>query len=144
MKMANLQTAFIARSQVPSRQALQDAVKNLRFKLTVDESWVAFESRGYMPCTLDGEDAGFDVRFSDSAAQLAEFAALQAQIGDRDTAISFRWGGDMRERVSAMIVCAVLAQACDALVLRQGDDDFLPAELLLVEARQAFAQLQEQ
>ena len=142
--MANSQTAFLDRSQVPTRQALQEAVKSLQFKLTIDESYVPFECAGYIPCTLDGEDAGFEIKFGDSSTPLGNASNLRAQIGDRDTAITFRWGGDPRERVSAMIVSAVLAQSFGALVRRQGEGAFRAADQLLNEARAAFAQIQEQ
>lgn len=142
--MKKAQTAFLNRSQVPSRQALQEAINNLRFKLTIDESYVPLECAGYIPCTLDGEDAGFELKFGDSSVCLDDMPALQVQIGNRDTAMTLRWGGDPRERISAMIVSAALAQGFDALVYRQGDDAFRPSEQLLSETRSAFAQLREQ
>ena len=80
-----------------------------------------FECAGYIPCTLDGEDAGFEIKFSDSSVRLSDMPALQAQIGDRDIAMTLRWGGGPRERVSAIIVSAVLAQNFDALVHCEND-----------------------
>ncbi|MBZ0091287.1 MAG: hypothetical protein K8F27_03580 [Sulfuricellaceae bacterium] len=81
--MAHSQTAFMQRNQVPARQALQEAIESLRFKLTIDESYVPFEFAGYIPCTLDGEDAGFEIKFGEAPDR-------QAQIGGRDTAITLR------------------------------------------------------
>ena len=92
--MANSQIAFLARDQVPDRQRLQEAVKQLRFKLTIDEAYVPFECSGYLPCTLDGEDAGCDIRFGDATACAADAAYVQAQRDGRDTAMLFRWSGD--------------------------------------------------
>lgn len=141
--MAKSQTAFLVRGRVPDRQALQDAIKSLHFRLAVDASYVPFECSGYLPCILDGEDSGFEIRFGDSSAPLADVPFVQAQIGDRDVAIIFRWSGDLRERVSAMIVSAALAQSFGALVFREGGDSLPDADRLLSEARAAFAQLQE-
>jgi hypothetical protein len=124
--MANSQTAFLARAQVPTRQALQEAIKSLRFKLTIDDAYAPFACAGYIPCTL------------------ADVPQLQAKLGDRDAAMTIRWGGDARERVSALMVSAALAQSFGALVQRQGEDGFRAADQLLDEARGAFAQLQEQ
>jgi hypothetical protein len=140
--MANSQTAFLRRSQVPDRQALQAAIKALKFKLTIDESYIPFACAGYIACTLDGEDAGFEIKFGESAAHMADAAHLQAQIADRDSAIHFRWSGDQRERASALMVCAVLAHNFDALILRPGADAFCAPDPLLDEARALFAQLQ--
>jgi hypothetical protein len=142
--MANTLTAFLDRSQVPTRPALQDAIKGLRFKLTIDDAYVPFECAGYIPCTLDGEDAGFEIKFSDSAGHLAEAPHRQSQISDRNAAIILRWGGDPRERASALVVAAILANSFGALVHGQGEDAFRTTDQLLKEARQAFEQLQEQ
>jgi hypothetical protein len=141
--MAKTLIAFMERSQVPSRQALQEAVKNLRFRLSLDEAYVPFEWAGYLPCTLDGEDASVDIRFADSASRLSEQPKLLLQIGNRGTAILLRGGGDPREQASALILGAVLAHSFGALVQHHGDDSLCAAEQLLEEARAAFSQMQE-
>jgi len=132
--MAKSYIAYLERNRVPDRQALQAALKALRFPLTVDDA---------LPCTLDGEDAGVDILFSDSATQLAGHPQLQAAVGARDTAIMLRWGGDPRERTSALMLAAALAHSFDAQVQRQQDDTMLAPEALLIEARQRFSELQE-
>ena len=142
--MANSQIAYLNRNQVPERQALQEAIKALRFRLTLDDAYVPFESSGYLPCTLDGEDAGVDIKFSDTAAQLNDQPQLQQQVGDRDTAILLRWGGDPRERASALILGATLAHSFGALVQRQPEETLRVPEQLVDEARKAFSQLQEE
>jgi hypothetical protein len=139
--MANSQTAFMERTRVPDRKALQEAIKGLKFKLTIDDSYVPFECAGYIPCTLDGEDSGIEIKFGDSSPSLTDAPQLKTQIGDRDTAITIRWGGDPREHASAMIIAAVLAQSFGALVMRQGEDAFRMLDQLLDEARSAFARL---
>lgn len=142
--MAKPHTAFLRRSEVPARQALQEALQSLKFRLTVDEAYVPFECDGYIPATLDGEDAGFEIKFGDSAAQLADAPQLQAQLEGRDTAITLRGSGDPREEAAAMMITAALAQNSGALVRRKGDDTFRSADQLLKDARAVFEQLQEQ
>jgi len=141
--MAKSYIAYLERNGVPDRQALQAALKGLRFPLAVDDGYVPFESSGYLPCTLDGEDAGVDIRFSDSATQLAEHPQLQEAVGSRDAAIMLRWGGDPRERTSALMLAAALAHSFDAQVQSQQDDTMLAPEALLIEARQRLSELQE-
>jgi hypothetical protein len=142
--MAKSQTAFLAPDQVPNRSTLQNALKGLRFPLSVDSDYVPFESTGYLPCTLDGEDAGFDIKFEDSATRLLDQPQLQAGIGGQTAAITLRWGGDPRERVAALIVGATLAHSFGAMVQRQGDANFRSVEALVDEARRAVAQLQDE
>lgn len=129
--MARLLSVHLARERVPARAALQKALGELGFALTLDEGYEPFGAAGYLPCTLDGEDAGFDLRF----------AALDAaqQSEGRDTLMSLRWGGDPREQASALAVAAALAQRFGAQVA----DDAGPRDAAhwLDTARRAMAAL---
>ena len=141
--MAKSYIAYLERSRVPDWQALQAALKALRFPLTVDDDYVPFESGGYLPCTLDGEDAGVDIRFADSAAQLVEHPGLQEAVGARDTAIVLRAGGDPRERATALMLAAALAHSFDAQVQARPEDTLRTPDELLSESRQRLSELQE-
>ena len=140
--MAKVQTAYLKREHIPSRTALQDAIKHLRFKLMLDECYTPFECTGYIPCTLDDEDAGVDIKFG-----ATDFSALaptiKVVIGDRDTTMTIRPGADPREIVSAAIIAATLANSFEALFQNQGDDALENAEALLKSARSAFRELSE-
>lgn len=137
--MARAQTAFLSRSDVPARKALQAAIEALGFKVTLDESYAPFETAGYLPCTLDGEDAGFDIRFRDVAADLSP--ALKAGIGGCDAAIGFRWSGDPREQLAALSVCAALVKQFGAVVHEPDTDALLSFDQLMAKARQTEASL---
>ena len=126
-------SAFLTRSDVPARKALQQAVDGLKLKLLLDDAYVPFETSGYVPCTFDGEDAGFDMRFQDVDAN------LRARVGDKDVAIAFRWGGDPREEASVLIVCAALAKNFDALVYEPDADVLHAADEVVAKARKAAA-----
>jgi hypothetical protein len=137
--MARAQTAFLNRKNIPERPALQAAVDALGFKLTLDESYAPFETAGYLPCTLDGEDAGFDIRFQDVAVDLSP--ALKAAIADSDAAIGFRWSGDPREQLAAPGVCAALAAQFGAVVHEPDTDALLSFDQLMAKVRQTEASL---
>ncbi|GLH81176.1 hypothetical protein SSBR45G_60850 [Bradyrhizobium sp. SSBR45G] len=109
--MARVLTAYLKRNDVPTRTALQHAITRLPFALTLDDGYVPLESSGYLPCTLDGEDAGFDLRFTDVAEQRADAC---------DVAMTLKWGGDPREEAAALAVCAALATNFGAIVQRDG------------------------
>jgi hypothetical protein len=128
--MARALTAYLQRDKVPPRKALQQAINALKFPLTLDDTYVPFETAGYLPCTLDGEDAGFDLRFKEGATP-----ALQARIGDRDAALAIKWGGDPREAVAALVFCAALAQGFEALVQEGDAETFLSADELVERAK---------
>lgn len=128
-------SAFLARADVPARKALQQAVDGLKLKLSLDDAYVPFETSGYVPCTLDGEDAGFDLRFQDVDA------SLRSRVGDKDVAIAFRWGGDPREEASVLIVCAALAKNFGAVVHEPDADRLFSADEISDKARKAAVSL---
>lgn len=125
--MARNLTAHLRHADVPARAALQNAIDGLKFALSVDDTYVPFETSGYLPCTLNGEDAGFDLRFRSTTGS-------NTDIADRDTAMSFKWGGDALEEASALIVCAALVKQFDALVQDDGNVP-LSFDQLLAKAR---------
>jgi hypothetical protein len=125
--MARALTASLSRAKVPARKPLQQAIDALGFALKLDADYAAFETAGYLPCDLDGEDAGFDLRFND----------VEPDTEGRDIALAFKWGGDPREEAAAAIVCAALAKDFGAIV-RQ-DEAEISHEALLAKAKKALA-----
>jgi hypothetical protein len=133
--MARAQTAYLNRKDVPARDLLQAAIRQLGFKLALDDSYEPFETKGYLPCTLDGEDAGFDLRFQHVEEGVS--SNLASAIGGRDTAMRFRWAGDPREQLAALAVCAALADKFGAIVHEPEGDRLLTLDELLEKARKA-------
>ncbi|MGY3454436.1 hypothetical protein [Bradyrhizobium sp. USDA 4353] len=124
--MARVLTAYLKRSDVPARSALQQAIDRLPFALTIDHDYAPFKTDGYLPCTLDGEDSGFDLRFADCSA---------LRNDARDVMMTFKWGGDPREQAAALAVCAALATAFGVIVQRDGA--ILSPDHLLEQAKGA-------
>ena len=133
--MARALTAYLNRSDVPERGPLQQAIDALKFKVTLDADYAPFETSGYLPCTLDGEDAGFDLRFRDVPDDLPP--AVQAGLAGRDVALALKWGGDPREEMAALVFCAALVGKFNAVVQEGGADGFLSIEQLLANAEAA-------
>lgn len=126
-------TALLARGRVPDRAGLQTQVRTAGFtELRIDDAWLPLGPRAYVPCTLDGEDAGFDLR-SD--------ALIPPPGDDRDTRLVLRWSGDPREEAAACIVCAALARDAGALVYAAGPDELLGHADLVQRARRLLAAL---
>ncbi|MBO0751537.1 MAG: hypothetical protein J2P53_05475 [Bradyrhizobiaceae bacterium] len=137
--MARSHTAYLNRSDVPVRADLQKAMDQFGFKVTLDHSYAPFKVSGYLPCILDGEDSGFNMRFCDVDSKLP--SALASGIEGRDTAIGFSWAGDPREELAALTVCAALVGQFGAIVHGGDDDKLLSLEELLAKAKKARASL---
>lgn len=139
--MAITHSAVLERAHVPAREALQNALKGLKFKLSIDETYTPFESAGYLPCTLNGEDGGLDIRFEAADGYLNQHPDLRTETGQRDTLITLRSGGDPREDVCALMIAAVLAHDFSAIVHDPKKGVILTAEQLISRARSQFADL---
>ncbi|ACB96996.1 hypothetical protein [Beijerinckia indica] len=133
--MARALTAYLARKDVPDRKSLQKALDALKLKITLDDGYAPFKSVSYLPCTFDGEDAGFDIRFQDAPADPAP--NLKAALGEQDTAIAFRWGGDIREQACVMAVCTALARDFGAIVHEDEGDKIIASDDLFKKAKNA-------
>jgi hypothetical protein len=103
----------------------------LGFKVMLDTPYAPLETAGYLPCTLDGEVAGFGMRFQDIAADLSP--ALKAGAG-RDAAIGFCWSGDPREQLAALRVRAALVKQFGAVVHEPNKDALLSLDRLMAKA----------
>ncbi len=139
--MSRSQSAFLDRKDVPGRSDLQKAVDAQGFKVTLDDTYVPLKSSGYLPCTFDGEDSGFTIKFLevDPAAEHPE--PLKSALGARDVEIAFNWSGDPREVCCAMAVGAALSKSFGAIVFDTGDKVLVSGDELLAKAGKAASAL---
>jgi hypothetical protein len=135
--MSLLQTAFLERSRVPDQATLEQAVRTLGFDLGIDEYYQPFNCSGFLPCILDGKKSGFEIYFGAAEEEFQQFPHLKRQVASRDCAITFRWGGDMRECACVMIVSAALATTFDAIVHYQDDDLVYTSGQLVEQAKES-------
>lgn len=139
--MARAQSAFVSRKDVPARGDLQRALDALKLKVALDDTYVPFKSSGYLPCTIDGEDAGFDIKFQDLDPSVTRPDDVQACLRDKDVEIAFRWAGDPREAACALAVGAALARDFGAIVVGEGGSSPYSTEALIAKARDAAGSL---
>ncbi len=131
------QTAYLNRRAVPTYQALQTSIDSLGFDCKLDASYTPFQSSGFLPCLLEGRSSGFEIYFESAASQLQNFPHLEQHVGEREAAVTFRWGGSMHECACALIVSAALAKDFGAVVHYHDDDILYSVEQLQAEASAA-------
>jgi len=132
--MANEQFAFLKSSRVPSRDQLQQAIDRTGFDLKLDPAFDPRTNVGFVPCRLNGSEAGVEMNFDDSAESITDFAAI---AGDRDCCMSFRWGGSMQECACAMIASLALATDFGAIVSYEGEPPYQDLAALRKETEEA-------
>ena len=135
--MSQIQTAFVEKSLVPDRARLEQAIGDLGFDLTIDEIYRPFDCSGFLPCVLKGRKSGFEIYFESLNEALRSFPRLKDEIGSRDCAINFRWGGDLAECACVLVVSAALAKSFGAVVHYQGNDLLYSTDQLVGDARSA-------
>lgn len=139
--MARRHVIYIDRARLPDRAAHQAAIDAAKINLTIDHGYAPFETEGYLPCTLEGEDAGFDIRFSERDASAALSPALAAAIGSRDASIAVKWSSDPREKIAAFVFSAALAQGFGAIIYDPDADAPIADQSLLKQARAALEEI---
>lgn len=139
--MARRHVLYIARANLPDRAAHQALIDGYKIKLTIDEGYAPFETEGYLPCTLEGEDAGFDIRFAQRDASAPLPPALAGEIGARDVSIAVKWTSDPREKIAAFVFGAALAGAFGAIVHDPDAEALISEATLLKQARSALEEI---
>ncbi len=130
--MARSFTVLIHQADFPLRASLQAAIKDLNFNLTVEDDYVPFVSSGYLPCTLEGEDAGLMLRFF-----------KHEPASDKDNSVNLQWSGDPREKVTVLIIASALANQYNASVLDENSQP-ISASVLVSMAKQALASMDDE
>jgi hypothetical protein len=120
--MSNTQFAFLKRSSVPSRDALQASIKALGFGLTLHPEFTPFEDEGFSPCIFNGiADVGFEVFYEPASDIIEDDEDLQEIAGDNDFCISMVWRSSMKDYACVMIVSCALAKDFGAVISYEGE-----------------------
>ncbi len=123
-------TILINKQEFPDRATVQAAIRSLGYKLTLEEDYVLFAAPKYLPCTLQGEDAGFT------------FSTSENSETGKGITINLQWGGDPREKAAAHIVATALAQATGSVV-HDCNGNLASKESLAAETRKVLEGLEE-
>jgi hypothetical protein len=120
--MSNTQIAFLSRSNIPNREALQASINRLGFNLTLHPEFTPIEDSGFSPCILDGTpDVGFEVFYAPTLEVAESDSNLKAIAVGRDFSISMIWRGSMKDYACVMIVSCALAKDFGAVVTYEGE-----------------------
>jgi hypothetical protein len=120
--MSNTQFAFIDRSRVPDRSALQASIDAMRFDLKLHPEYTPFDDSGFLPFLLNGEEGfGFEIYYQDASEIIGDDRSLGAIANGRDHCISMVWRGSLKDLACVMIVSCALTKDFDAVVSYEGE-----------------------
>lgn len=140
--MSNTQYAFLQRSDVPDRAALQASVDALGFDLKLHPDYTKFEDSGFLPFVLNGREGfGFEIYYQEASEVLADSEDLSAIAKGRDYCISMVWSSSMNDLACAMIVSCALAKDFGAVISYEGNPPE-SLEAMLASARDVLQEVE--
>ncbi len=113
---------FIHDSQVPSRDAWQQAIEEAGFPTVLDPTLDLRRDTGFSPTTYKEQATGFEFSLDSAADILESYSHITEQVGDRDKCATFRWGGDLVECAAALSSAAALTKLADGIYFYPDDD----------------------
>jgi len=119
---------FISREQLPDPMAWQEAISRLGFDIELDTDVDVEKHSGFWPVRLAGQDAGFEYSLDSIDVILEDFPNLRGEIGRRDCAVQFMWGGEILECASVMGTATALVEIFDGLAFLPQDDELQSAD----------------
>ena len=120
--MSNTQFAFLKRSDVPARSALQSSIDSLGFDLQLDPDLNLLTDSGFSPCVLNGvPDVGFELSLDSTQDMIRDNDFFSAFAGESDICIAMSWRGSMKDCASVMIVSCALAKDFGAIISYEGE-----------------------
>jgi hypothetical protein len=124
---------FLEKSHIPDRRSFQSAVESMGIPLQLSSTLDLTRDRGFSPSSIKGISSGFEIDSQSSQEILERYPGLKRAVGDRDWAISFRWGSSMSECACALAASATLVKLCGAVAYYPADSLTYDLEGLLNE-----------
>lgn len=130
-----MESHVLFRGPLPSKAALQRAMKELGFPLTLKPATGSLEHQnGFMPMMWRREQTGVEFDVFDGRAAIDELG-IEGIDSRLDRCANFRWGGDVAELVAAHCAMTALARLVNGIVLDGDEDKLRPPEEAAAQAR---------
>jgi hypothetical protein len=135
-----MEIQVVFHGELPSEDELTRSMNELGFRFSTDPEVVLDEQGGFMPMRLSGTDTGCEFDVFEGRHTVEELAADDIDHIDprADRCASFRFAGDMTERVSAACSAAALAKLVNGVVLGDMEHRMLTVEEVTDSARRSF------
>jgi len=130
---------FLRGAAVPDRAGWQRAIDSIGLPIQLDISLDPKTNTGFSPVNLKGHKSGFELYHDGATELLSIYPQLRTDVADRDTVLSFRWGGDLKECGCVLGAAAALLNEFDGVAYSAEDGVvYKDSQQLVIEARQCF------
>jgi hypothetical protein len=132
--MSLTSTVYLHHSKLPDPKAWAAAIRSAGFALEMDSDFDVKTFSGFLPCTHEGEKAGFEYYYGEiDPADLSD--ETRANLGGRDVYVSFVSHSEIRELISAVIAASVLCDLADGVFHDDESGEDFSAQTALERAR---------
>jgi hypothetical protein len=123
----------------PETAEWQAAIDRLGLPVQLDPATNVVGIRGFSPCKLLGEKSGFELYVDDVNELVSTYPSLAGVGTKAQSAISFRWGGDLGECACVMAAAAGLVTGFSGVAYYPDDDLFCDLERLRSDFNEALS-----
>ena len=106
-------TVFLPRAKMPTPNAWAQAIREAGFPAQLDDDFDVDTFSGFLPCTYDGKEAGFEYYATSVDAEERSDRSLSAE---HDFSVTFTTGSRMRELATSVVAAATLCQLTGGLL----------------------------
>jgi hypothetical protein len=97
---------YLKRSDMPAPSVWKNAISDAGFPVVLDDDFDVFSFAGFLPCSVDGEPAGFEYYVAPTSSDTFNELALAPEL---DLSVQFSIGSQPLELTAALAASSVLA-----------------------------------
>ncbi len=114
-------TVFIHKDKLPTLKSLKHAINELDNKLSIDEEFSINDHEGFVPCSYNGEECGFEYWIEEVDDELLdEWEIRKEEISGRNMYLTFATRSGFTDLISSALTSSVFCKLSDGLSF---DDD---------------------
>jgi hypothetical protein len=84
---------------------------------------------GFLPVNVKGYDTGVETYFDEESKILKKLPPNEAIDSSQSGAITFRWGGSLKEGATALYIAYILGKKCQAVLFETQGGEYIPTDM---------------
>lgn len=114
-------TVFVHKEKLPTLETLKNAINELDNQLNIDEEFSINDHEGFVPCSYNGEECGFEYWIEEVDDELLdEWEITKEEISDRNMYLTFATRSGFTDLISSALISSAFCKISDGLSF---DDD---------------------
>jgi len=116
-------TVFIHKDKLPTLQSLKNAINELDNKLKIEEDFSITEHEGFVPCSYNGDECGFEYWIEEVDDELLEeWEINKEEICGRNRCLTFSTRSGFTDLISSALVSTAFCKISDGLAFDDNEE----------------------